>query len=225
MAMSIYSLKIKSMNGLRQVFGDQFIMARYRNRSVRKYQKAGIVFIHIPKSAGTSVCDSLYGSRVGHFTLDEMKQSSDYASLDDLPRFSIVRDPAKRLYSSYKYARNGGGADGSISPDPAYESPQFRNFSAFLSEWLQYQELHDLDRIFWPQSSFLCGANSSMDFVGKVEEMELTEKWLQENYSSDVKIPHLNRGQNASASSGISAEDMRIIRDVYETDYSRFSYS
>jgi len=224
--MSIYSLKIKSMNGLRRVLGDQFVMTRYKNRSVRRYLKAGIVFIHIPKSAGTSVCDSLYGSRVGHFTFDEMKQASDYSSMENLPRFSIVRDPAKRLYSSYKYAKNGGGSDGSISPDRAYESPRFRSFSAFLSEWLQYQKLHNLDRIFWPQSSFLPTGNCSMDFVGKVEEMALTEKWLQENYSADVEIPHLNRGQSTSAASlHLCADDMHIIRDVYESDYSRFDYS
>lgn len=224
--MSTYSLKIKTMNGLRQVFGDQFVMAQYKKRSVRRYLKAGIVFIHIPKSAGTSVCDSLYGSRVGHFTLDEMKQASEYPGLVGLPRFSIVRDPAKRLYSSYEYAKNGGGSDGSISPDPAYESPQFKSFSTFLSEWLRYQELHKLDRIFWPQASFLSTENSSMDFVGKVEEMDLTEKWLQENYCADVKIPHLNRSQGTSvASPHLGTNDMQIIRDVYEPDYSRFNYS
>ncbi len=214
------------MNGLRQVFGDRFVMNRYRRRSIRKYLKAGIVFVHIPKSAGTSVCNSLYGSRVGHFTLDELNQATDFSRVSDMPKISVVRDPAKRLYSSYKYAKNGGGSDGSISPNPAYESQQFRSFSSFLSEWLAFQELHKLDRIFWPQSSFLSTDNSALDFVGKVEEMELAEEWLRDNYNADMEIPHLNRGQEIPAnSSGISAENMRIIKGIYKMDYSRFKYS
>ena len=42
-----------------------------------------------------------------------------------------------------------------MTPDPAYRSTKFRSFASFLEEWLIEQDLHTLDRVFWPQSDFL----------------------------------------------------------------------
>ena len=208
-------------------------MEQYRKRSARKYRKAGIVFIHIPKAAGTSVCDSLYQARVGHFTLAEMRlsdnrsapQPADKNGIDGLPSFSVVRDPLARLQSSYRYARDGGGSKGSINPDPVYQSNSFRSFSAFLSEWLVNQELTSLDRVFWPQSRFVKDDIGTVDFIGKVEQMQEVEQWLRNTVSGDVEIPHLNRTHERQTTAPVSASDRRIVESLYHEDYEAFSYA
>ena len=208
-------------------------MEQYRKRSTRKYRKAGIVFIHIPKAAGTSVCDSLYQSRVGHFTLAEVRgsqarraaQPSEHSDIDGLPTFTVVRDPLARLQSSYRYARNGGGSKGSISPDAVYQSRSFRSFSAFLSEWLVDQELTSLDRVFWPQRRFVEDNQSTVDFIGNVEEIEKVEQWLRDTVSSNVEIPHLNRSQQRRDAEPVAASDRRIVESLYREDYEAFGYS
>lgn len=208
-------------------------MEQYRKRSARKYRKAGIVFIHIPKAAGTSVCDSLYEGRVGHFTLAEMRipgnlhavKTSDKTDIDGLPTFSVVRDPLARLQSSYRYARDGGGSKGSINPDPVYQSKSFRSFSAFLSEWLVNQDLTSLDRVFWPQSRFVEDNLGTVDFIGKVEKMDEVEKWLRDTVSSDVEIPHLNRSHQQTEAEPVPASDRRIVESLYREDYNAFNYA
>lgn len=230
MASSRYRYKIRLMNAMRRVLGDRLVMEQYRRRSARKYRRAGIVFVHIPKAAGTSVCDSLYGGRVGHFTLSELRRPQGRSALpsgiEGLPSFSVVRDPLERLHSSYRYARDGGGTEGGISPDPAYRSASFRSFSAFLEEWLVHQELTSLDRVFWPQSRFVADAgDGAVDFVGRVEDMDEVERWLRRNVSDELVIPHLNRARRARTSPSYREEDRRIVRDLYREDYDAFGYA
>jgi len=220
------------MNTMRRTLGDRFIMEQYRKRSARKYRNAGIVFIHIPKAAGTSVCDSLYHGRVGHFTLSEMRQpgkganaqSTDQSGIDGLPTFTVVRDPLARLYSSYRYARDGGGSKGAINPDPAYQSKAFRSFSAFLSEWLIEQELTSLDRVFWPQSRFVEDTRGPVDFIGKVEDMAQVQQWLRSTVSDPLEIPHLNRSRKQDTQP-VQESDRRIVKELYREDYEAFDYA
>ena len=209
-------------------------MEQYRKRSARKYRKAGIVFIHIPKAAGTSVCDSLYKGRVGHFTLAEMRksgnrpdaQSAGQTDIDGLPTFSVVRDPLARLHSSYRYARDGGGSKGSINPEPVYRSKAFRSFSAFLSEWLIDQELTSLDRVFWPQSRFVEDTTTGpVDFIGKVEDMGEVEQWLRNTVSDSLEIPHLNRSRRQQDAQPVDASDRRVVEELYREDYEAFDYA
>ena len=230
MASAVYRCKIGLMNAARRALGDRLVMEQYRRRSARKYRRAGIVFIHIPKAAGTSVCDSLYGGRVGHFTLSELRhppgRSTAPSGIEGLPSFSVVRDPLERLHSSYRYARDGGGTKGGINPDPAYRSTRFRSFGAFLEEWLVHQELTSLDRVFWPQSRFVDdAADGAVDFVGKVEDMGGVQRWLRRNVSGDIAIPHLNRARRASDAPSYRAEDRRIVRELYGEDYETFGYA
>lgn len=229
----VYRCKIHLMNTMRRTLGDRLVMEQYRKRSARKYRKAGIVFIHIPKAAGTSVCDSLYSGRVGHFTLAEMRrsgncikeQSAGKTGIDGLPTFSVVRDPLARLYSSYRYARDGGGSKGSINPEPAYQSNAFRSFSAFLSEWLVDQELTSLDRVFWPQSRFVEDIAGKVDFIGKVEDMGEVEKWLRSTVSDSLEIPHLNRSRRQQDAAPVAASDRSIVQALYREDYEVFDYA
>lgn len=234
MGNGLYRCKIQLMNTMRRTLGDRLVMELYRKRSARKYRKAGIVFIHIPKAAGTSVCDSLYRGRVGHFTLAEMRQSGNrldaqiasQTGIDGLPTFSVVRDPLARLYSSYRYARDGGGSKGSINPDPAYQSKAFRSFSAFLSEWLVEQELTSLDRVFWPQSRFVEDTTTdTVDFIGKVEDMGEVERWLRNTVSDSLEIPHLNRSRLQQDTQPVGASDRRIVQALYHEDYEAFDYA
>ena len=72
------------------------------------FRKAGVVLIHVPRTAGTSLALELYGRFVGHFSLADLCAVSAPDVLA-LPRFAIVRNPWDRLVSAWAFAKAGGG--------------------------------------------------------------------------------------------------------------------
>ncbi|WP_171179576.1 sulfotransferase family 2 domain-containing protein [Ruegeria sp. HKCCD8929] len=71
------------------------------------YLRRGLILIHIPKNAGTSVEDVLFGYRVRHRTWQEIKATCPRA-WRTLPKIAILRDPVDRFLSAFDYLKTGG---------------------------------------------------------------------------------------------------------------------
>ena len=71
------------------------------------YLKRGLVLIHIPKNAGTSVEDALFGYRVRHRTWREVMELCPRAWAA-VPKIAILRDPVDRFLSAFDYLKSGG---------------------------------------------------------------------------------------------------------------------
>ncbi|WP_120635835.1 sulfotransferase family 2 domain-containing protein [Ruegeria sp. EL01] len=71
------------------------------------YLQRGLILIHIPKNAGTSVENALFGYRVRHRTWHEVKSECPRA-WRQLPKIAILRDPVDRFLSAYDYLKSGG---------------------------------------------------------------------------------------------------------------------
>ncbi len=87
------------------------IFSRYPASKVpQQMAESRLLFIHVPKNAGTSVKTALYSSDIGHATV----RFYDFISPDMLSSketFAIIRDPIDRFLSSYNFLINGGGED------------------------------------------------------------------------------------------------------------------
>jgi hypothetical protein len=119
-------------------------------RRLARIREAGVLFIHIPKNAGTSVSRILYGEQLFHPTIRYYQRvASDMVRA--LPSFAIWRDPVDRFVSAYQFARAGGAPDNRVSR--AFRS-QYMAFGG-LDDALDYVErsdsLYDVDHIFRPQ--------------------------------------------------------------------------
>lgn len=186
--------------------------------------RRGLGFIHIPKAAGTSISRAIYGTRTGHFTIEEFNR---YRSnkLEDIPLFSVIREPISRIVSSYNYAINSGGTDGTIRRDSAYSSAEFSDFNEFCVNWLAKQDMQRIDRIFWPQVEFLDPAleNYGLDFVCTLEEISSLELYLKSSHGIDVKIQKLNNTKSAETHVQISQESKEIINSIYSDDFKLYN--
>ena len=70
---------------------------------------AGCIFVHIPKTAGMSVCKTVYGTEelLGHAPAHAW-QRLDPARFRDLFVFSLMREPADRFVSAFYFLKAGG---------------------------------------------------------------------------------------------------------------------
>ena len=71
------------------------------------YMQRGVILVHIPKNAGTSVERALYDYRIRHRTWREIRDSCP-AAWAALPKIAIIREPVDRFLSAYDYLRSGG---------------------------------------------------------------------------------------------------------------------
>lgn len=138
----------------RTVMGEQRYLRWTGRRRERHYLAAGVVFLHVPKAAGSAISQALYGTRLGHPTAGEVAEFSARA-WRELPRFAVIRDPFSRLASAYRYVVSGGTREGAVRFRRVYREPAFRTFEAFVKEWLPSVDLMDQDVVFWPQCHFL----------------------------------------------------------------------
>jgi len=70
--------------------------------------KNKFIFVHIPKTAGIGIIQSLYDKKpTGHFPLIHYKKYCK-EKFDNFFKFAIVRNPWDRLVSAFFYLKQGG---------------------------------------------------------------------------------------------------------------------
>jgi hypothetical protein len=199
-------------------------------RRAKYWRRAGIVFIHVPKAAGTSINEALYGRFIGHpHALDVRRWAP--ADIKALPSFSVVRNPWDRLVSAWRFARQGHGVGETYRAgmwQPArYQVPEFESFERFVREWLEPRDVRRLDGVFQPQSMFLCDRSGHIlvDHVGQLEDLKPTYAFIAEHAGAAPAIGRANRsGQEFDYRTLYTPELAALVGEIYREDAERFGY-
>jgi hypothetical protein len=189
-------------------------------RRWRHYRRAGAVFIHVPKAAGSSIALALYGRRLGHHPARKLMQE-DPASWAALRKFSVLREPVSRFLSAYAFALSGGTDEGAIRWRAEYDDPALRDANAFVLDYLVRGDLLEKDVVFWPQSHFVRGADGEAvaDLaLFTVADPEPLAGWLA---SLGCAVPaRINRGKAAAGLRlEIGAEARHRLESLYAADF------
>ena len=199
-------------------------------RRTELFRKAGVVFIHIPKAAGSSVNEALYGQFMGHYSAQLFARSASQ-DVKKLPRFAIARNPWSRAVSAYRFAKLGAGSGGHVTAGirnaAQYEIPEFESFERFVKEWLPQQNLEKVDGVFRLQTTYVLDKKGDIlvDHIGRLEDLEPTLLWLQNNVRNAVNIPHNNlSGEPVNYRKFYCDETAKIIKRLYQKDISFLNY-
>jgi hypothetical protein len=189
----------------------------------------GIVFIHVPKAAGTSINQALYGRFMGHARAVDIERWGS-ARLRALPRFAVVRNPWDRLLSAYRFARRGSGIGEQVAGmhKPAqYHVPEFGTFERFVEEWLAPRDPGRLDGVFQPQSNYVHGQAGQLlvDHLGKFEDLEPTFDYISGRIGTVGRIARTNRsGDEVDYRQFYTSRTAKLVEQIYRMDVDAFGY-
>lgn len=180
----------------------------------RYFDDTGVVFVHVPKAAGTSIADSLYGRSINHLTADYYARANP-AKFRDYYSFAVVRNPFERLVSAYLYARKGGTERVPIENPFLYSGSEFDDFTTFFYEWLVRQ--NEVDFVFKPQHQFVCDESGQIlvDDIFDLSELDVCEEKLSYITKRNIRFSRLNESRREPVDYGRFYANPGLVKDVY----------
>lgn len=186
-----------------------------------------IVFLHIPKTGGTSLSQVL-GLRFGHVAATRF-EANDRERFSRAFKFAFVRHPVDRLFSSFNYLKVAQKTG--TSPDVRWSETYLERYRDFEDFAISLRQRHRRRIIlqwphFMPMHYWLCRPGDSVpmvDFLGRFETLADDTNALASRLGIKIDLPHLRKPQGY-IKKHISIEAAEVIRDVYKLDFEIFGY-
>lgn len=184
----------------------------------RKY-----LFIHVPKTAGTSILHAMELERYDRIHLNwRVYEQSNRFFFNTFFKFAVVRHPLDRISSVYNYLIQGGGnQDLRLSNHLNKKAPSFEKF---ILDYLTPSKIM-LHNLFRSQSFFLCDESGTIkvDYILKFETLDKDFQLVSDKIGFSIKkLPVKNMSKNLI--NKVSFEAKEKIRYLYEDDFYIFNY-
>jgi hypothetical protein len=179
------------------------------------------LFFHIPKTAGISISNSIYGDiKWGHRTVNYYKSYYGDEVFNSLYKFCFVRNPYDRLFSAYTFLKKGGINDQDLAFSEKHLH-EYLDFEDFVLRGLEKKEIMEWVH-FRPQHTFVCDDNDKMvmDFVGKMENINEDFSYLCKQINVNVELKKLN--MSSVKKNDFSDNIKSIIKSKYQKDFTLF---
>ena len=183
-----------------------------------------VLFIHIPKTGGTSIERLFNIPRHGIGSDDPVSRGRahfQHGRLDDIIRggavtpeflesayiFTFVRNPYDRAVSHYFFCKQR----------KKHGVTQSTSFKKYITGPMQSKRHHG------PQYKFI--GDHEIDFIGRFENFDEDVKHVAKEIGlGEVEVPHLNKSIRKPYRKIYTPETKKIIEDVCAVDFERFGY-
>ena len=192
--------------------------------SLKPFDEQQCIFVHITKTAGTSISKSLFGYLPYHYTATDYRVIYGRPTFKQYFKFAFVRNPWDRLYSAYRYLKAGGWNE----KDQLWAETHlgaFDDFNSFIKHWLTEEHIEGHIH-FRPQYRFICDTKSRLliDYLGYFETINDDFEKISKKLKIDASIGRHNANPGNSYRDVYDDESRDIVASVYSTDIKLFGY-
>jgi hypothetical protein len=195
------------------------------NFSLKPYDEYRCIFIHITKTAGTSVAKGLFNYLPYHYTGIDYRVIYGRKTFSRYFKFAFVRNPWDRLYSAYRYLKSGGWNQ---EDERWYREnlSNFDDFNDFVQHWLNLKNIQSHIH-FRPQHHFICDNKDRIlvNYLAYFETLENDFNTIAQHLNIDSTLRHHNASPSNSYIKVYNDASKKIVADVYAKDITLFGYS
>lgn len=190
------------------------------------FEKHKCIFIHIPKTAGVSLSQNLFGNLGGgHLPIFDYYKVYSPNEFHDYFKFTIVRNPWDRLVSAYHFLKEGGfnETDKKWFKD---NLEQYANFEEFVLKWVNKNNINTYTH-FIPQYYYLMlNGKVLVDKIYNFEKLEEAIFDINNKLSTKIKLSHNNKtlNRNNKYRTYYNSKTKQIVESVYKLDIEIFNY-
>lgn len=191
-----------------------------------------ILFIHIPKTGGSSVEKALNlhphqvqdafvslsgtGKHLQHLTFKQINELDRKAEVNACKKFCIIRNPIDRFGSEFRWRKKIG--------HPLTKDMNEADFAEHLYKLKINGDLHNECHFRYQSDYFYINGVPSPDVeVFRLEEgMEKVEAWINSSFGLDISVSHSNATNLNKAPLAANVKD--IVKEVYKEDALKLGY-
>lgn len=187
-----------------------------RRGRLERIAATGLLFVHIPKVAGMSISQALYGVQVKHASIRLLHHVAD-GRLAMLPSFAVLRDPADRFLSAFRYGRAGGSAINDVAEPFRSLYRRFESIDEALDHVEQAESPYQIDHIFRPQHWYVTDrlGRIAVDRLVRMDDLARLPRLIPG--FPDGAMPRLNRGNGEELT--LDARQRRRLERLYAADF------
>lgn len=195
-----------------------------RTKYPKIFDEKKCIFIHIPKTAGLSICHGLLDvNAVGHMPLKYYHNIFGDKKFNQYYKFTFVRNPWDRVFSAFNYLKSGGVSKDDLKWKSVFN--KYDDFNIFVKEWLDNDNIL-LSLHFMPQIYFLKNSYGviEFDFIGKFETLENDYNYLKLKFNGK-ELKRINvSNQSITYKNAYNKESIEKVRKLYKQDIELLGY-
>ncbi|GBR26081.1 hypothetical protein AA0473_1053 [Acetobacter orleanensis NRIC 0473] len=191
-------------------------LSKKRQNWLQIIREAGVLFIHVPKNAGTAISQALYKCSMRHESIRYyQKHAPDMVRT--LPSFALWRDPVERFLSSYDFIRNGGGSHVSLHPSFAAHYAELTTLDRMIEYVESVSSIYHLDHVLRPQHWYLTDrhGNLAVKMLFDLKDIDRIHPFIPGLYAGEIK--KINTTRRFTTNINISQKEKII--NIYKDDY------
>lgn len=195
------------------------------NFSLRRYDEYRCIFIHITKTAGTSVATAFFDELPYHYTAVQYRVIFGRRNFNQYFKFAFVRNPWDRLYSAWNFLKQGGW-DEKDAAWAAGHLGHIDDFNEFVCQWMNEERLWSHIH-FWPQYRFIEDHKGRclLDHIAYFETIHQDFEVIACRLGIETTLPHKNPSRRSDYRDIYSGEARDKVARLYARDIDKLGYS